>query len=56
MWDPSSLETQSSMTCCLGATGDGELPISAMYFLTPSIVARLGTDSRPKLNFGPFNI
>ena len=47
-WVPSSLETQSSMTVCFGAMADGELPISLMYFLTPSNVDRLGTDVKPK--------
>jgi len=46
---PSSFETQSNMTVCLGAIADGAFPISLMYFLTPSKVDRLGTDVRPKM-------
>jgi hypothetical protein len=45
---PSSFETQSSMTVCLGAMAEGVLPISLMYFLTPSNVDKLGTEVKPK--------
>ena len=48
-WVPSSFETQSSITVCFGAIADGVLPISLMYFLTPSNVERLGTEVRPEM-------
>ena len=31
----------------MGAEKEGAFPIRAMYFFTPSRVARLGTDTRP---------
>lgn len=48
MCEPSSLETQSSMTLCFGETEEGALPILLMYFFTPSKVERLGTETKPK--------
>jgi hypothetical protein len=36
------------MTVCLGAMAEGVLPISLMYFLTPSNVDKLGTEVKPK--------
>ena len=47
MWDPSSLDTQSNMTLCLGDTEEGEFPILLMYFFTPSKVDKLGTETKP---------
>ena len=47
MCEPSSFDTQSSMTLCFGDTGDGELPILLMYRFMPSRVERLGTERRP---------
>ena len=47
--EPSSFDTQSSMTLCFGDTDDGEFPILLMYFFMPSRVERFGTESRPEI-------